>query len=373
MEANDNHLGYDPMRSNFFVPNDLGLDDYFSGIKIQFNYVTVKEIIERIQKDELDLSLLEQRAKWKNAKKSLFFESILLNLPITTIFIDGSNDFSWKVVDGHKRIDAFNEFIHKKSFSLSSMELYKEYNGKKFTAFPKDLQRKFLETEVPIYIIQPGLKEKFRFNIYKRFNNGGGHLNTQEIRYYIYDGKARDFLQRFTSSKIFKETVRNHLKVKGLMDFYYVNRFIAFDMLFSQVNAFEWTDIDSLLNDSLEFLQNKMNNTDRDKMLNRFECSLSLMLDVFGDELFSIINRGENEKRVEEFEALSVVFSNLQRFNVSVEKIRNNSVRIREVYKEKISNHKIFRDSFVNKNTSTPKEIMTRFNITKDLILDALR
>src|ERR1039457_2271913 len=73
--------------------------------------MSIGELLSLYRDGELDIHPEFQRFfRWSDLQKSTFIESILLCIPIPSIFVAQRNDGVWDVVDGVQRLSTIFEF-----------------------------------------------------------------------------------------------------------------------------------------------------------------------------------------------------------------------------------------------------------------------
>ena len=74
--------------------------------------MSIGELMSLYRDGELDIHPEFQRFfRWSNVQKSKFIESILLGIPIPSIFVSQRDDGVWDVVDGVQRLSTVFEFV----------------------------------------------------------------------------------------------------------------------------------------------------------------------------------------------------------------------------------------------------------------------
>lgn len=107
-------------------------------------------------------------------------ESVLRGFPLGLIYFTLRDDGMYEVLDGQQRITSLGRFL------TNRLTLDYEGNVYNYSSLPVNLQQKFSETTLTIYICQGTEKEiKDWFQI---INIGGVRLNDQEMRNAVYSG-----------------------------------------------------------------------------------------------------------------------------------------------------------------------------------------
>ena len=161
--------------------------------------------------------------------------------------MDGSDESKWLVVDGLQRLSTLKSFVIDRTLQLTGLEfLGKECKGKKFDQLPRNLQRRILETQVTVFLIQENTPPEVKFNIFKRINTGGLPLSSQEIRHALNQGKACTLLQDLSESAEFQTATHNGIRDDRMGDRECVLRLLAF--MRTSYRDYRANNIDAFLN-----------------------------------------------------------------------------------------------------------------------------
>lgn len=200
---------------------------------------TVDLLLTRLRERELDLSPEFQRRAniWDGSRKSSLIESMLLRIPIPSLYVSEDKDGNYTVVDGLQRlcaiahfvdVGALNRAVNVKFNPLRLIGLQSfDYKDKSFTELPRPLQRRILETELTLHIIRASTPGRVKFNIFSRINQGGLPLTAQEIRNAIFPGEWRKNVRQLAESPEFLDTTEKKIKVERMQDMELVLRFVA--------------------------------------------------------------------------------------------------------------------------------------------------
>jgi len=176
-------------------------------IDVTTRSMTLDLVVKRLVEREIDLMPDFQRRAgiWDQRRKSQLIESMLLRIPLPVFYMAAKEDESWSVVDGLQRLTTLKEFVVDKSLALDGLEFLSSFDGKHFAELSRQMQRRVLETEVTLHVIQPGTPPAVMFNIFKRINTGGMPLSPQEIRHALLLGRSTRLLKELAESEDFKE------------------------------------------------------------------------------------------------------------------------------------------------------------------------
>ncbi|MEA5564142.1 DUF262 domain-containing protein [Anabaena sp. UHCC 0399] len=198
---------------------------------------TIEQLLRRIDESALDLAPDFQRQAniWTLEAKSKLIESILIRIPLPAFYIDATNEDEWVVVDGLQRLSALKQFVIDKSdkrLKLVGLEYLKELKDKTYDELERRYQRRILETQVTVYLIEKGTPLEVKYNIFKRINTGGVPLSNQELRHALNPGQAIKLVAKLSSFSEFKRVVDlSESKRKRMDDREFVLGFLAFYLI----------------------------------------------------------------------------------------------------------------------------------------------
>ena len=160
----------------------------------------IKSLVQELREGELIARPDFQRYQvWDIGRKSKFVESILLNIPIPTLFF--ADDENRKlVVDGQQRLLALKEYLDN-SFALKKLEVLAPLNGKRFDALTSRQQRLINNRTLRCLVISAKSDSEIRFQVFERLNQGGVALNPQEVRHCVYRGELNNLLHELVNNK----------------------------------------------------------------------------------------------------------------------------------------------------------------------------
>ncbi|MGK4006666.1 DUF262 domain-containing protein [Sorangium sp. So ce1036] len=227
---------------------------------------------------------LQREFVWDYWRKVKLVESVLMRLPLPVFYLSEENEEETLVIDGQQRLTTLFDFLDG-GFRLSGLKLLPELNKKHFKELDGKVQRRFENTPLTCFIIQPGTDEHVKFQIFERVNEGAVALNAQEIRNCLYRGPGLDFIKRLAkdaSPGSFRDVAGPHRDYRRMRADELVLRAIAF--LDLGVNQYPG-ELKSFLNDELKRL-NSSTEGQRDALELRLKSALAHTKTVFEDHAF---------------------------------------------------------------------------------------
>lgn len=161
--------------------------------------MSLGELINMYKDKELHLQPDFQRFfRWTAAQKSSFIESILLGIPIPSIFVARSDKGVWDVIDGLQRLSTIFEFVGILEDSNGEIKTPSSLQGTKFlpslqdkkwddeanleNSFTAEQRIDFKRSKMDVKIIKKGSDEDAKYELFQRLNTGGSALSDQETR-----------------------------------------------------------------------------------------------------------------------------------------------------------------------------------------------
>ena len=181
---------------------------------------SVRQLSEMVIEDSIDIAPEYQRHfVWNDIRQSQLIESLILGIPVPSLFMATNKDSTWEVIDGLQRITTIINFISTdtiikkvnancKKLKLAGLEKLDSINGLYFEELPKSLQLMFINRPLRVTVLNDKSDLNLRYDLFERLNTGGISLHPQEIRNCIYLGKFKDFLLKCSLNKSFKRVVK---------------------------------------------------------------------------------------------------------------------------------------------------------------------
>ncbi len=263
-------------------------DDIF----VENKHFSLFDILEYIKVGDIELSPHFQRHFiWDRTRQSRLIESILLGLPLPSLYMSQYDDGRLTVVDGLQRITTVQRFLDDK-LKLTNLEYLSQYNGYYYSELVNGNiinilhLRRFRQTQLQCYIIDYRSPQRLKYDLFRRLNTGGKPLNNQEIRNCLSRPFVQDALSRMTEYDFVVATCGSVRSLR-MEDQEVALRFIYFYEQYSE------SDPTGLYNGNIETALNecvwRLNNRKQgmlEEYVNAFNQSLRDATSLFGDDAF---------------------------------------------------------------------------------------
>lgn len=188
----------------------------------------VDGLVRRMEKEEIVVPHFQREYVWKHDEASRFIESLLLRLPVPSIFLL-RDKFSNKliIIDGQQRLKTLlyffrGEFPDGKNFYLK--DVLPQYERMTFNNLSLSNQRELENSIIHCLIIMDEEESDAPYHLFERLNTTGTPLTSQEIRSALYFGKFNDVLIDLSRNVNWNKIVK---KDNRLTDQEYILRLIA--------------------------------------------------------------------------------------------------------------------------------------------------
>lgn len=278
---------------------------------------SIRQIIELIEQGDLDLAPNFQRHfVWDRTRQSLLIESILLGLPLPSIYLSQYPDGMLTVVDGLQRIHTIKNFMDNK-LHLCNMEYLKECNDKTYSEIKEILSplriRKFGQTQLMCFVIDYRSPSKLKFDLFRRLNTGGKPLNSQEIRNCLSKPAVQTALYNMSESEEFRKATDNTVTNTRLQAQEAALRFLYFRKQYSQSKPVG--DYSGKMDESLnEFLDELNKQKDFSLEVACYKDAMNSAYYLFGKSTFRKVTR-HSERRLAVNKLLMLCLSVLLSFH----------------------------------------------------------
>lgn len=296
--------------------------------------MSIGELLSNYKEGEININPdFQRKFRWTPYQRSRLIESILLGVPIPSIFVYQDEKGKWEVVDGVQRLSTIFEFMgelkdkegnKQEKSELIKTKLLPSLEGMTWDKLPKEpLQIDFRRTKLEVKIIKRESHRNAKFEVFQRLNSGS-HLQGQEFRnaaLVMLNPDVFKWVENLATNLDFTECIDLTERWKEeFYDFELVLRLFVFAKYANKPiykvdsfidEYFIYNDADSII----QQIQDDVFNLDfeRNKFLKTFE----LLQKTKGYEVFKKGGRG-TQFLESYFEAIAIgLYSNIDSYSVS--------------------------------------------------------
>jgi hypothetical protein len=297
----------------------------------------------------------QRRLVWDRKQKSLFIESLLMNIPVPPVFLYETDLSRYEVMDGQQRLNAIIEFYNNQ-LKLVGLETWKALNGMTYQQCPPRIRSGLDRRRISAAVLlaeSATTKEQISFIrriVFERLNTGGQDLNAQELRNSLYSGSFNDLLIELAGFRLFNDiwqippyedhyrksdnfisaTLAKNGLFKRMIDCEIILRFFAFRRQ-SEIKG----SARSILDKCMEHYR-EADSQQIAQLRESFETALTTAYEIFGDETFQ--TRDETGKRKLSQPLCDAVMIAIDSMISKRDKLIKNKTKIRKAIQEKLKN-----------------------------------
>jgi uncharacterized protein with ParB-like and HNH nuclease domain len=224
-------------------------------LKITSLDISFNEIADMYSNGELIINPDYQRTfRWSIEKQSRFIESLVLEMPIPSVYVIEIDDGRYELIDGLQRISSYlnfrgllkgtsidvdNDVTNNEGESDEDISEYDEYleeipnfneplklmncdiitelNDLTFENLPSVLKIRLKRSFIRMEVLRKGIDPSLKYHMFKRLNTGGEQLSPQEVRnctIRLVDNRFINFINRLQTNLDFKNTISSISKEK---------------------------------------------------------------------------------------------------------------------------------------------------------------
>lgn len=295
--------------------------------------LSFREIIAMYDENELVKPELQRKYVWDKNEASRFIESLLMGLPVPSVFFAKSGSQKL-IVDGYQRIMTVYDYVNKgifsgdgKIFKLSNSEkINQRWRNKAFSELSIDDQRKIKSTTIHAIIFEqkkPENDDTSLYQIFERINTSGRTLTPQEIRNCVYQGSFNQMLFELNENIYWRKLFGSIIPDSRMKDLECILRFFVMKSDMVQKNNAKQISLKKFLNDYMGQNRN-ITQEQVDIFKNEFITCMEFIYKKIGDDAFRNYTNGKYSSKFNPalFDAISVSFNNM----ITVGKINNDRI-----------------------------------------------
>lgn len=199
--------------------------------------LSVRELISQYEDGDIIKPELQRNYVWDRKEASRFIESLLLGLPIPSIFLANMPDDKRLIIDGYQRLTTLVDYISKGTWKNSD-EGFRLYNSTLINERWRNKTYKELDESdkrrLRMYSIHAIIFEQKKpnndsglYQVFERINTSGKTLNAQEIRNCVYQGAMNTLLFKLNKNPEWRYLYGSEKPDDRMLDLELILRFFA--------------------------------------------------------------------------------------------------------------------------------------------------
>lgn len=166
------------------------------------------ELMNMFANDELIIDPEFQRYfRWDIYQRTRFIESILLGIPVPSVFMAEDDQGKWEIVDGLQRISTVlsffgqltGEMAKENGWAMCDGDIVSGLSGLSATDLSLKYQLNIKRSSLRVEVIKWDSSYDMRYELFNRLNTGGSPLTDQEIRNCIFRGSGSELSREIRS------------------------------------------------------------------------------------------------------------------------------------------------------------------------------
>lgn len=293
--------------------------------------MSIGEIMNLYSSKELDINPNFQRMfRWEPEQKTRFLESILLGIPVPSIFVSQRENGVWDLIDGLQRLSTLFEFAGMligpdgkivQPSKLTAAKYLPSLKGKVWQNPEDDQDPNSLtpqqridikRAKLDVNIIMRESDSSAKYDLFERINTGGSKLSAQEVRNCLLIMANVDFynkFEKFVENRDFEECIGITDRAKDeRYDLELVSRFIVFRTADIEFVRSEMIDVGTFVSESLVKIATSKHDLTAERDV--FDRTFRLINESLGPSAFRRYNAEKNRfmgmSQVSAFEAIAI-------------------------------------------------------------------
>mgnify|MGYP003582939041 CR=1 FL=1 len=288
-----------------------------TSFKTESYAMSIGELVNLYENNEIIIRPEYQRLfRWTHGQKVKLIESIILGIPIPSVFVYQDDQGVWELVDGLQRVSTILQLfgvlkdeeplILEGTKYIPSLEGYRWEEGSD-RELPAGLKLSIKRAKINLTIILSESDERAKFEVFQRLNTGGSNASNQEVRNNVMLMINRDrflWFEGLSKNSNFLETLS--LSDRLYDEQYHMELLLRFISL-TQYNYNNKKDVGDFLDDINEDILNS-DTFNFDRVKQNFETTFETLNRILGEKSFKKFSGNDFKGKFLEsaFEAIAV-------------------------------------------------------------------
>ncbi len=306
--------------------------------------LSFRELITMYKDGDLLKPEIQRHYVWDKVEASFFIDSILLGLPLPSIFLAKTKSENLLIVDGFQRIMTVYDYVNgifskdKKTFKLSKISrINSRWSGKAFAELDDSEQKRIKNTTIHSIIfsqIHPKSGDTSLYQIFERINTSGRTLFPQEIRNCVYQGVFNKALIELNKLPTWRKLYGLESTDSRMRDIEFILRYFALNSSYFHELNVTTISLKKFLNDYMEFGNNFEGKIIEEKKA-EFASLVQFIYDILGQNAFRNLSNTKDKHYSTKFsptifDSIMIASFYFKRENLPINKqnIKNNHQKL---------------------------------------------
>lgn len=292
MIKNSDSVSYDIIEEEH--NEELSNDDLFN-ISSWGADPSVRELITQYSEGDIEKPELQRKYVWNKKVASRFIESLLLGLPVPSIFLANIESTGKRlIIDGYQRIRTLHDYINDGIWKgddsvfrlVDSNMINNRWRNKTFEELSESDKRRLKNYTIHAIIFEQRrpANDSAMFQIFERINTSGVSLNDQEVRNCVYQGAMNTRLFELNQKKEWRVLFGKETQDNRMIDLELILRFFAMNKPEIYLSNEKNFVLKKILND--EMANNRSESDYLDRICDDFVNTIEFIYQYFGEEAF---------------------------------------------------------------------------------------
>ena len=292
MIKNSDSVSYDIIEEEH--NEELSNDDLFN-ISSWGADPSVRELITQYSEGDIEKPELQRKYVWNKKVASRFIESLLLGLPVPSIFLANIESTGKRlIIDGYQRIRTLHDYINDGIWKgddsvfrlVDSNMINNRWRNKTFEELSESDKRRLKNYTIHAIIFEQRrpANDSAMFQIFERINTSGVSLNDQEVRNCVYQGAMNTRLFELNQKKEWRVLFGKETQDNRMIDLELILRFFAMNKPEIYLSNEKNFVLKKILND--EMANNRSESDSLDRICDDFVNTIEFIYQYFGEEAF---------------------------------------------------------------------------------------
>lgn len=314
------------------------------------------------EKDLIIQPSFQRLFRWNHYQKTRLIETILVGLPMPSIFVVEKENGVWELIDGLQRLSTVFSFLgtfgEEQKWKLGEGDILKKIKKFSYEELPPRAKRLIRRYTCRVEIISYDADYDVRYELFERLNTGGSPLSDQEIRNAIYRADSEEFNSFLTRNGNENEDFLNliHMSEKQKSELY------ADELVLRFCALYELEDITKTLRDYLNNYMKKMVKTtiDNPTKINDLEIIFKRTINVLLKLDESSIFWRKNGFSATLYDGIMIGLANNIEFY-------ENDIELLKIKIEQLKTNSDFNEKYSGSQSHNAKNVKGRINISNEI------